>query len=109
MLTKIRGKRTYIVGALMLLTAAALWATGDMTSADALQLAYDGLGFAGLRAGISKATPIANAAASPDVQEAIRAALEAHLERIHTTPPKDINLRGDSRIITREIVGRMAP
>lgn len=121
---KLRGKRTYIVGLLMLLTAAGLWLTGDLSGAEAIRQAYEALGLLGLRAAFPQALAAsvetglesfrapslaANAAASPDAQEAIRAALEAHLERIYTTPPKDIDLKGDSRVITREIVGMLAP
>lgn len=121
---KLRGKRTYIVGLLMLLTAAGLWLTGDLSGVEAIRQAYEALGLFGLRAAFPNVlaasvettleafhapSPAANASASPDVQEAIRATLETHLERIYTTPPKDIDLRGDSRAIAREIIGMLAP
>ena len=50
----LRGKKTYVLAALAVLTALAGWATGDLTAADALQQAWAGGIAMTLRAGVAK-------------------------------------------------------
>jgi hypothetical protein len=53
MLKRIQGYRTFIVGWLMLIAAAVLFALGDLPPAEALNWVFEALGLLGLRAGIN--------------------------------------------------------
>jgi hypothetical protein len=48
------GKKTYFIAAVIVLSAATSWLTGELTLADALTRALEGLGLASLRAGVAK-------------------------------------------------------
>lgn len=50
----LNGKKTYIVAAGIVVAAVVSFLTGELTLADALVRALEGLGLAGLRAGVSK-------------------------------------------------------
>jgi hypothetical protein len=54
MLQKLRGRRTYIVGWLMFVSAGLLWLLGLLPGADAIHWTYEALGLMGLRAGVNR-------------------------------------------------------
>jgi hypothetical protein len=58
--SKLRGKRTYILGAMAVLSALASWAVGDISLPEALRMIAEaclGLGLVTLRAGIKAVAP----------------------------------------------------
>jgi hypothetical protein len=76
MLKPLRGQRTYLVGGLMLLAAAVLYLTGDLSAAEAAQRALEALGLLALRAGVGAGRAV------PDADEVARALLDEVLNRV---------------------------
>lgn len=114
------GKRTYIVGGLMMLTALGLGLTGDMNWVDALKLGFDGAGFAGLRAGVA-ALPVTvdrilaafeavkpPATPSEDVQQYIQKQVTEIVRTAYTEAPDEESALAYADRLTGNIIARLA-